>query len=173
MGTRTRGSFRELSRSLFDTAFPDARTGWVDQQVTTVAAEVGTALDVRLLPSDADLRAGRIDGADLRGADLRDAHLEKAELARLDLRESCLARADLRGAVLRGTNLRGANLRSARLADADLVRAQLRNADLVGADLAGADARESDLGLAQLTGATAWLRGRSPSRRARARGASR
>lgn len=140
-----RGSFRELSRELFDTAFPDARQDWVDQQVATMVVEVGAALEMRLLPSDADLRAGRLHGADLRDADLRDAQLEKAELAGADLRDTCLARADLRGANLRGANLRVANLRSACLADADLVRAQLRRTDLVAADLTGADLTGANL----------------------------
>ena len=89
----------------------------------------------------ADLRAARLDGADLSGALLWEANLScspetlinATRLDGADLTGANFVRADLSNA-----NLRGAKLRRAVLARTNLIRTQLHTSDLTGADLTGA-----------------------------------
>ncbi|MFH1269040.1 MAG: pentapeptide repeat-containing protein, partial [Planctomycetota bacterium] len=81
----------------------------------------------------ANLRAARLEGADLFAA-----HLEKANLRRARLEGATLHDAHLEGAILHSAHLEKADLRSAHLEGADLAEAHLERADLTEAHLEGA-----------------------------------
>jgi uncharacterized protein YjbI with pentapeptide repeats len=106
----------------------------------------------------ADLTWSNLTGVDLMGADLERAsiffaNLNGADLSGADLGAVDLARAQLIGAILAGANLAGAYLGQAKLMEANLGEANLAAADLMGADLRGANLRGADLSGADLSGA--------------------
>jgi hypothetical protein len=87
---------------------------------------------------EADLRASKLAGANLRTCILREA----------DLREADMTGADLRGAVLTGANLTEAVLRGARLQEVGLSQSEISHIFLGGAKL-----DDTHLRLNQLDGA--------------------
>ena len=92
----------------------------------------------------ADLRAVNLSGADLCRANLYFAKLTDSDLSAANLQLAVLDRADLTGAFLTRANLRGASLERA-----NLFRANLWNARLEGVQCEGAN-----LDRALVTGAT-------------------
>lgn len=118
---------------------------------------------VRLSLADlkqANLRAARLEEADLQLAQLDSAVLDGAWLHHANLSQASLAGASLQGAFLHSTELSlaqlpGANLSSASLLDADLAMANLTEARLTGANLFDVNLAGAGLEGAVLEGA--WL----------------
>ena len=131
------------------------------RSLTTPAIDLRGAYLEDVIVGYADLRAVRLDGAQLvpkerawialKGANFEAASLRNAELRAARLMEADLRRADLRDAKLIGADLSGANLRGA-----DLRGAQLQQSDLRGANLTGADLRGTDLRGSRVYGVSAW-----------------
>ena len=80
--------------------------------------DLGGAILIAAILTDADLRGAWLRGAILIGAILGDADLRAADLGDADLRAADLTDADLRGAWLRGADLTGADLTGADLTGA-------------------------------------------------------
>jgi uncharacterized protein YjbI with pentapeptide repeats len=105
----------------------------------------------------AHLEHARLDAARLDGAILTGAHLFRAHLDSASLRDAHLEDVDLRGADLNAALLDGARLERARLSGAHLEHARLRGACLArarlrGAALRGAVLRDASLERADLKG---------------------
>ncbi|MCC6981751.1 MAG: pentapeptide repeat-containing protein [Bauldia sp.] len=97
---------------------------------------------------DGDLRAARINDANLSRADLRGTWFDDAQMMRADFSEARLAQTIMWGVNLTGAKLAGADMRAS-----DLIRANLRGADLSGADLTEARLTFANLADTTLTGA--------------------
>ncbi|OBG40651.1 hypothetical protein A5673_10445 [Mycobacterium sp. E3198] len=93
-----------------------------------------TRAPLRYAVRGADLRAVRLDGANLACADLREADLSGAMLRSTDLQKANLQGANLSGVDLRGSKLQKANLEMSKLSDTILYGAHLTEANLGGSE---------------------------------------
>lgn len=138
-------------------AYSQTVTGWLrtleayrgyrpDLRDTNLQGAAFAGFDMRAVR----LEGAQVQGADLSGAQMRGANLRGAQMQRANLSGAQMQRANLINAQMQGTDLCEAQLQGANLRGTQMQRAELGEAQMQGADLGGAQMQAAYLTMAQM-----------------------